>query len=161
MDLTMFMPHPNLSDEVNGNIVRSEIEGGVSLGDLPPSTVLEIQTQHHRYTAVFLGESQALISGHPEFCPEPVLVAIAGSTWGGSMLKLRYIGRGMHLEFCHPEYRTPIITSRIEEVRERIDLGFDESSTTSENSVASPQAMPAKSTAAPSMLARGTFAKPS
>ena len=157
----MFMPHPNLSDEVNGNIVRSEIEGGVSLGDLPPSTVLEIQTQHHRYTAVFLGESQALISGHPEFCPEPVLVAIAGSTWGGSMLKLRYIGRGMHLEFCHPEYRTPIVTSRIEEVRERIDLGFDESSTTSENSVTSPQTMAAKSTAAPSMLARGTFAKPS
>jgi hypothetical protein len=157
----MFMPHPNLSDEVNGNIVRSEIEGGVSLGDLPPSTVLEIQTQHHRYTAVFLGESQALISGHPEFCPEPVLVAIAGSTWGGSMLKLRYIGRGMHLEFCHPEYRTPIVTSRIQEVRERIDLGFDESSITSENSITSPQAMPAKSTAAPSMLARGTFAKPS
>ena len=157
----MFMPHPNLSDEVNGNIVRSEIEGGVSLGDLPPSTVLEIQTQHHRYTAVFLGESQALISGHPEFCPEPVLVAIAGSTWGGSMLKLRYIGRGMHLEFCHPEYRTPIITSRIEEVRERIDLGFDESSTTSENSVTSPQAMPVKSAAVPSLLARGTFAKPS
>jgi len=161
MDLTMFMPHPNLSDEVNGNIVRSEIEGGVSLGDLPPSTVLEIQTQHHRYTAVFLGESQALISGHPEFCPEPVLVAIAGSTWGGSMLKLRYIGRGMHLEFCHPEYRTPIITSRIQEVRERIDLGLEDSSTSNQNSVTSPQPMPAKSTPAPSMLARGTFTKPS
>jgi hypothetical protein len=151
----------DLTNEVNGNIVRSEIEGGVSLGDLPPSTVLEIQTQHHRYTAVFLGESQALISGHPEFCPEPVLVAIAGSTWGGSMLKLRYIGRGMHLEFCHPEYRTPIVTSRIQEVRERIDLGFDESSATSENSVTSPQPMPAKSAPAPSMLARGTFTKPS
>ena len=157
----MFMPHPNLSAEVNANVVQSEIEGGVSLGDLPPSTVLEIQTQHHRYTAVFLGESQALISGHPEYCPEPVLVAIAGSTWGGSMLKLRYIGRGMHLEFCHPEYRTPIVTSRIQEVRERIDLGFDESSATSENSVTSPQPMPAKSAPAPSMLARGTFTKPS
>jgi len=34
------------------------------------------------------------------------------------MLKVRFIGRGMHLEFCHPEYRTPIITSRIEEIRE-------------------------------------------
>jgi len=157
----MFMPHPNLSDEVNGNIVRSEIEGGVSLGDLPPSTVLEIQTQHHRYTAVFLGESQALISGHPEFCPEPVLVAIAGSTWGGSMLKLRYIGRGMHLEFCHPEYRTPIITSRIQEVRERIHLGFEDSSAASENPATSAQPMPPNSTPAPSMLARGTFTKPS
>jgi len=154
----MFMPHANLSDEVNGNIIGSEIEGGVSLGDLPPSTVLEIQTQHHRYTAVFLGESQVLISGHPEYCPEPVLVAIAGSTWGGSMLKLRYIGRGMHLEFCHPEYRTPIITSRIQEVRERRHHTFEKSSGASNSST---KPVPAESMPAPSMLARGTFTKPS
>src|SRR5271166_6129871 len=114
----MFMTHPNLRDAVNANIVQSEIEGGVSLGDLPPSTVLEIQAQLHRYTAVFLGESQALISGHPEYCPEPVLVAIAGSTWGGSMLKLQFVGRGMHLEFHHPEYPTPIITSAIQDIRD-------------------------------------------
>jgi hypothetical protein len=40
----MFTPHPNLSDKVNGGIIQSEIEGGVFLHDLPPSTVLEIQT---------------------------------------------------------------------------------------------------------------------
>jgi hypothetical protein len=156
----MFMPHPNLSDEVNANVVQSEIEGGVSLGDLPPSTVLEIQTQHHRYTAVFLGESQALISGHPEYCPEPVLVAIAGSTWGGSMLKLRYIGRGMHLEFCHPEYRTPIVTSRIQEVRERVRLDYEKSNATG-NSPGTAKPAPTDSVPAPSMLVRGTFTKPS
>jgi hypothetical protein len=156
----MFTPHPNLSDEANNNIVRSEIEGGVSLGELPPSTVLEIQTQNHRYTAVFLGESQVLISGHPEYCPEPVLVAIAGSTWGGSMLKLRYIGRGMHLEFCHPEYRTPIVTSRIEEVRERIHLSFEKSSSADNRPLSAAKPMPAESMT-PSMLARGTFTKPS
>jgi hypothetical protein len=116
----MFSPHPNLADEVNRSIIRSEIEGGVFLGDLPPSTVLEIQTLHHRYIAVLLGGSDALISGHPEFCPEPVLVAISGSTWGGSMLKLQYVGRGMHLEFRHPEYSTPIITSPIQEIRDRV-----------------------------------------
>ncbi|MBV8051443.1 MAG: hypothetical protein JOZ80_09655 [Acidobacteriaceae bacterium] len=115
----MFMPHPNLSDEINRNIVQSEIEGGVLLSALPPSTVLHIETQNHRYTAVLLGGSEAMLSGHPEFCPEPVQVAISGSTWGGAMLKQRYIGRGMHLEFCHPDYRTPIITSRIQEIREQ------------------------------------------
>lgn len=113
-----FSPHANLSDEVNGNIVQSEIEGGVLLNDLPPESILQIQTQHRWYTVVTCGQGQALISGHPEFCPEPVLVRIEGSTWGGSMLKLRFIGRGMHLEFRHPEYRTPIVTSRIQEVRE-------------------------------------------
>jgi len=114
----MFSPHPNLADDVNRAIVQSEIEGGVFLQDLPPSTVLEIRTMHHRYTAVLLGGSAALISGHPEFCPRPVQVAIAGSTWGGSMLKLQYVGRGMHLEFRHPEYPTPIITSPIQEIRD-------------------------------------------
>jgi hypothetical protein len=114
----MFTPHPNLSDKVNGGIIQSEIEGGVFLHDLPPSTVLEIQTMHHCYRAVLLGGNDAMISGHPEFCPEPVLVAIAGSTWGGSMLKLQFVGRGMHLEFHHPEYPTPIVTSAIQDIRD-------------------------------------------
>jgi hypothetical protein len=116
----MFAPHPNLANEVNGNIVQSEIEGGVFLEGLPPDTVLQIQTQHHFYTAELLGEGSALISGHPQFCPEPVQVTISGSTWGGSMLKMRYIGRGMHLEFHHPAYSTPIVTSAIQEIRERV-----------------------------------------
>jgi hypothetical protein len=103
---------------VNRNIVQSEIEGGVFLDDLPPATALEIQTQHHCYLVVLLSNNSALISGHPQYCPEPILVAIAGSTWGGSMLKRRFVGRGMHLEFCHPEYQTPIVTSRIQDIRE-------------------------------------------
>jgi hypothetical protein len=114
----IFSPHPHLSNEVNGKIVQSEIEGGVFLHDLTAYSALHIQTQHHGYTLVHCGESQGLISGHPKFCPQPVLVRIAGSTWGGSMLKVRFIGRGMHLEFKHPEYDTPIITSRILEIRE-------------------------------------------
>jgi len=114
----LFRSHPNLSDEVNRHIAQSEIEGGVSLNDLPPATVLEIQTQHHCYLVVLLSDNKALISGHPQFCPEPTQVAIAGSTWGGSMLKRRFVGRGMHLEFCHPQYPTPIVTSPIQEIRE-------------------------------------------
>jgi hypothetical protein len=114
----MFTAHPNLSDEVNRNIIQSEIEGGVFLEGHAPDTVLQIQTQHHLYTAQLLGDNAALISGHPQYCPDPVQVIIAGSTWGGSMLKLRYIGRGMHLEFHHPAYKSPIITSPIQEIRE-------------------------------------------
>jgi hypothetical protein len=123
----MFTPHPNLSNDVNISIVDSEIEGGVFLQDLPPSTVLQIQTLHHCYTAVILGGSEAMISGHPEFCPRPVQVAIAGSTWGGSMLKLQFVGRGMRLEFRHPEYPTPIVTSVIQEIRDYLSPRSQES----------------------------------
>jgi len=34
------------------------------------------------------------------------------------MLKLEFIGRGMHMEFVHPQYQLPIITSPIQEIRE-------------------------------------------
>jgi len=114
----MFTPHPNLADDVNRAIVQSEIEGGVFLHDLPPSTVLEIQTLTTAIPPYFSAANDAMISGHPEFCPSPVQVAIAGSTWGGSMLKLQYVGRGMHLEFRHPEYAMPIVTSPIQEIRD-------------------------------------------
>jgi hypothetical protein len=117
-DLPSFAPHFNLSDEVNRHIIQSEIEGGVFLKDLPPETILQIQTQHHLYTAVLIDDASAMISGHPEYCPQPVLVAIAGSTWGGSMLKRHFVGRGMRLEFSHPEYKTPIVTSSIQDIRE-------------------------------------------
>jgi hypothetical protein len=119
LQTALFQPHANLCDRVNHNIVQSEIEGGVFLADLQPRTILFIQTQHHCYTAVFLKENQALIWGHPTFCPRPVPVSIAGSTWGGSMLKSRFLGRGMRLEFHHPAYRTPIVTSPIREIQER------------------------------------------
>jgi len=108
--------HPNLSDTVNGNIIQSEVEGGVHLRDLPAGSVLAIQTTNRVYRMVVLGDRTALLSGHPEFCPDPAEVRINGSTWGGSMLKLRYVGRGMHLEFEHPVHRT-ILTSRILDVR--------------------------------------------
>jgi len=112
----LFNPHPNLCDEVNRNIVQSEIEGGVYLDDLAEGAVLEVETQHHWYTIVIGGRGEELIWGHPQYCPDPVPVRIAGSTWGGSMLKLRFVGRGMYLEFHHPAYPR-ILTSRVMDIR--------------------------------------------
>ena len=114
----LFRPDENLSGEVNRNLVQSEIEGGVRLQDLQPGAVLRMDTQNTCYEIVFLHGGSAYLSGHPLYCPQPVRVTIVGSTWGGSMLKVHFIGRGMHLEFRHPEYPTPIVTSIIREIRE-------------------------------------------
>ena len=113
----MFAPHDNLSDRINANIVRSEIEGGVDLRQLPPESKIEVATRNRAYLIVVLRDCLAWISGHPEFCPEPVLVRINGSNWGGSMIKTAYLGRGMHLEFRHPQYEGMIVTSPIEDIR--------------------------------------------
>ncbi len=114
----LFRPHPNLSDEVNRHLVQSQIEGGVRVEDLVPGSRLQVKTQNTCYRILILLGAMALITGHPLFCPRPVLITIHGSTWGGSMLKVRFIGRGMHLEFHHPDYSTPIVTSPIQEIQE-------------------------------------------
>ena len=116
-DPQLFRPHPNLADEVNDAICRSEVEGGVFLETLPPGTQLEVQTENRAYQIVHQGKGKALISGHPEFCPHPVLVGIHGSTWGGSMLKVGYLGRGMRMEFGHKPFGV-ITTSRIREIKQ-------------------------------------------
>jgi hypothetical protein len=80
--------------------------------------VLEVRTLNHAYKIDYKGDGEALISGHPEFCPRPTLVRINGSTWGGSMLKQNYIGRGMRMEFRR-EDEPPITTSPVVEIVER------------------------------------------
>jgi len=107
-----------LGDFERRAIVQSEVEGGVFLHRLPRHTVLQIETSNNCYTAEVLGRGEVLITGHPLYCPRPVVVAVAGSSWGGSLLKMDFVGRGMHLEFHHPDYDAPIVTSPITEIRE-------------------------------------------
>jgi len=113
----LFNASPNLSDEINHNIIQSEIEGGVYLRDLGCGTVLTIETQDWTCTLVYCEEREALVCGHPWICPSFVKVHINGSTWGGTMLKEAFIGRGMRLEFVHPRYGL-CLTSMISDIRE-------------------------------------------
>jgi hypothetical protein len=112
----LFEPNPHFADAVNRNIIQSEIEGGVHMRDLPQGSIVSIHTLNHVYKMVVLDEDTALISGHPAFCPDPTEVRIHGSTWGGSMLRAKFLGRGMHLEFEHPVHKT-ILTSRILDIQ--------------------------------------------
>jgi hypothetical protein len=43
---------------------------------------------------------------------------ILGSNFGGSLLKIGFVGRGMYMEFSTENRRGTIITSRISEVEE-------------------------------------------
>ena len=112
----LFTGCTRFSSDINGRIVQSEIEGGAHISDLPNGEALEVRTDNHAYRVEVAGPGQTSISGHPVFYPKPVLVSIHGSSWGGSMLKVAYIGRGMHLEFHYPEFET-LTTSKTLEIR--------------------------------------------
>jgi hypothetical protein len=95
-----------------------DTEDGIHLDELPVGAVIDVETDHHNYRVENRGDGRALISGHPEYCPEPVLVDLHGSTAGcGAILKVRFIGRGMGMEFRHP-VRGVISTSRVREIHE-------------------------------------------
>ena len=51
-----------------------------------------------------------------------------GSTWGTPMLKLRFIGREMSMEFHHPE-RGIVRTSRVRDIKERNASPFSKNAT--------------------------------
>jgi len=112
-----FRPHPNFDDAINRAICQSEMEGGVSLDELPIGAVLDVQTSNNLYRIENRGEGEVLISGHPEICPIPVPVSFHGSTWGTPMLKVRFIGRDMRMEFFHPLLGI-VRTSRVRDIHE-------------------------------------------
>ena len=105
-----------LSSEICDCIVRSEVEGGLCLSRLENGSRVLVQTVSRLYE-LRVRNGQTWISGHPEFCPRPVPVEVRGSSWGGSMLKVEYLGRGMHMEFRHPRYAivttSPIVSIQI------------------------------------------------
>ncbi len=106
---------PDPASSIRGLLNPPEpAEEGIVLDDL--AEVLEVETRHHVYRVQNLGDGRALISGHPEYCPEPVQVDIIGSTRGGDCLRLGFIGKGSKLEFWHP-VRRMIRTSGVVEVR--------------------------------------------
>jgi len=106
----------HFTDAMNSKIAKSVLEGGVYLDNMMPGITLELSTQNHTYRILYVGQGRAFISGHPTLCPTPVLVKILGSTWGGSMIRNGYLGRGMHLEYQQAS-NVPITTSKILDIR--------------------------------------------
>lgn len=88
---------------------------GVYLDELEQGRILEVQTENHLYRIVNCGKGEALICGHPEYCPIPAAATISGSTWGGSMLKMGFVGIGMRLEF-RMAGNGVVVTSRVQHI---------------------------------------------
>jgi hypothetical protein len=106
---------PSLSNEVNQLIQKSKRDGGLFLKDAPESAVIFVKTKNTTYKIERQSGTGWLISGHPTFCPSPSSVIIHGSTWGGSMLKMNFIGINMHMEFVI-DGMSPITTSPIQNI---------------------------------------------
>jgi hypothetical protein len=108
---------PSKPESVSSCDSLIETADGVYLDELPAGAVIDVETDHHTYRLENRGDGRALITGHPKYCPEAVLVDLHGSTAGGAMLKMRFIGRGLRMEFRHPVLGV-ISTSRVRNIHE-------------------------------------------
>lgn len=72
---------------------------GVDLGGLEPLTVLSIDTENSHYEMFLLHpvDRRVVIHGGKVFA-EPTETTIHGSSFGGSLLKLGWVGIGMRIE---------------------------------------------------------------
>lgn len=93
------------------------LEQGVDLDAMPVGADLDVETAHTIYHIKNCGNGEVLISGHPDICPAPVPVNFHGSVRGNSLLKMRFIGRDMSMEFRHPD-RGIVRTSHVLDIRE-------------------------------------------
>jgi hypothetical protein len=84
----------------------------VDCNNLVRGSLINVETKSRHYVIECLGGSAIRISGHPEYCPEPVPARLHGSLNEEGALELGLIGRGMRLKFFLNE-SLPITTSRV------------------------------------------------
>ena len=112
-----FVPLDNVSDDINFNMMQSEKDGGIWARDISEGETIHVQTQNTLYSITNRADCDFLqMKGHVEYCPDWVQVLIHGSTWGGAMLKVGFIGVGMNLEVTIQGHGV-ITTSEIKSVK--------------------------------------------
>jgi hypothetical protein len=89
---------------------------GVALRTLSPFDMICARTLNHEYF-IFVIEpdtGKALVQGGRYFS-EPIEATVSGSTFGGCMLKIGFLGVGLRMEICAGGQR--IVTSPVKSLR--------------------------------------------
>jgi hypothetical protein len=85
----------------------------LDLKNLGRSFSIDVETHTRHYTIECLGGNAIRISGHPEYCPEPVSAWLHGSIDRAGEMEFGVIGRGKRLVFLLDEPRRPVTTSKV------------------------------------------------
>jgi hypothetical protein len=83
----------------------------VDCQNLTPGSLVDVETRTRHYKIECLGGNKILISGHPEYCPEPSSAWLEGSVTRDGSLDFGLIERGMRMMFLVGE--RPVTTSRV------------------------------------------------
>jgi hypothetical protein len=89
---------------------------GLHLSALNRGSVIDLETKSRHYRMEYLGEDQVRVSGHPKWCPTPIVAQFQGSVRGSGTFQEDFVGRGMHLVFRRCD-RIPVTTSEVTDIR--------------------------------------------
>ena len=85
----------------------------LDLSSLNPGSVVDVETKSRHYRIELLGGDKIRISGHPRFCPTPVLAQLRGAIGDASTVKSGFVSRGTRLVFRPFNDRDSVTTSEI------------------------------------------------
>jgi len=80
--------------------------------NLLPGSMIDVETKSRHYRIECLGGKSIRVSGHPQYCPEPVAASLQGSVDQEGVLELGLIGCGMRMIFVLDNAH-PVTTSRV------------------------------------------------
>ncbi len=112
--------------------ISDELEG-VTLETLKPCDTIHVRTRNSDYEVFLLDpeSGRSLVRGGKYFA-EPMEATVSGSTFGGSMLRLGWLGVGLRMEIC--VNGKCVATSPVQELRvEHESLSLDNSVVDSSN----------------------------
>ena len=84
----------------------------VDCNSLAPGSRIDVETKSRHYQIECLGGNAIRVSGHPEYCPNPVRARLHGSLDKEGVLEFGLIGRGRSFIFLLNEGR-PVTTTRV------------------------------------------------
>ncbi len=92
------MRHPNLSEEINDNIEKAE-SSGLLIKSLEKGDVVKVSTLEGNYTFTVTDPQKAMVVAEGGgFKKGGEEVYFAGSNWGGSMIKMNWVGPDTRIE---------------------------------------------------------------
>lgn len=100
------------------NIEQSKsLEVGIDVHKLIAGTKILVVTKNNLYKLIKTAESKHVIAQGGKYLLEPEEVVFTGSTFGGSMLKIGWIGYGMLMEMFLLNQNKKITTSPVKAAR--------------------------------------------
>jgi hypothetical protein len=99
----------------------SVVPEGVDLRSLRPGSLIDVETKSRHYHIECLGGDAIRISGHPEYCPQPVPAHLQGAIDNKGEVESGVIEPGMRLLLLLNDDH-PITTSRVVSVHVNVHV---------------------------------------